>query len=114
MRRRAYRTAAGLLVALGTVHASLTVPFYGELSPDAVWFAGTGLAMAFLGCLNLALAASSAVGVRTLCRAANVVGLAYGALAAIAVPEPQAYFGLLLLLAVTVFSFLQQPHDSTR
>ena len=106
MRRRGHRTAAGLLVALGAVHAALTVPFYGELSPDAVWFAGTGLAMAFLGCLNLALAASSAPAVRTLCRIANVIGLGYGALAAVAVPEAQAYFGLLLLLAVTVFSFL--------
>jgi hypothetical protein len=106
MKRGVYRTAAGLLMALGMVHTLLTFRIFGELSADAVWFAGTGLSMVFLGSLNLALAACAHPAVRTICRAANLAGLAFGVAAAAAVPEPQAYFGLLLLMCVTVLSFL--------
>jgi hypothetical protein len=44
-----------LLIALGAVHTALTPVFYGRLTPNAMWFAGAGLAMIFVGFLNVIL-----------------------------------------------------------
>jgi hypothetical protein len=98
-----HRLTAYALVALGTVHALLATG-YGAFSPDAVWFAGTGLALVFLGLLNVAAVVAASRPVWTLCRVANVLGLGLGVAGVRAVPEPQAYAGLLLLLALLVGS----------
>lgn len=89
----------------GAVHTAFAV-CYGELSPDAVWFAGAGLALVFLGLLNVAAGVASSAQAWTLCRVANVLGVAFGVPAAIAVWEPQGYLGLLLLVALTVTSLM--------
>ena len=47
-----YRITAYSL-SLGVIHTALTPLFYDRFSPDALWFAGTGLALVFLGLLNL-------------------------------------------------------------
>lgn len=97
--------ATYLLVALGVVHAALTVQFYDGLSVDAVWFLGTGMALSFLGLINATAAASNAGRARWTCRIANVAGLGLGLLAVIAVREPQAYFGVVLIGLLTATSF---------
>lgn len=97
-----HRITAYALTVLGIVHALGTLVFYDAFTPNAVWFAGTGLALVFLGMLNLA--ATSPRG-WLLCRIANVAGAVFGLLAVLAVPEPQAYLGLLLLAALVVTSF---------
>jgi len=100
-----HRLAAYALVALGAVHAGLAV-CYGELTPDAVWFAGAGLALIFLGLLNVAADLAASDPVWRLCRGANVVGVAFGAPAAITVWEVQGYVGLLLLVTLAITSFV--------
>jgi hypothetical protein len=74
-----------------------------------VWFAGSGLAMVFAGFVNLSFARGAAGRdrtVRVLCHVTNVLLLVFGALAAVAVAEPQAYFGLVLIVVMAVTAFL--------
>lgn len=106
--RIVHRTLAYLLLALGAVHTSFA-RCYAELSPEAVWFAGAGLALIFLALLNLAADAAPVARVWLLCRCANIAGLAFAAPAAIAVGEPQGYFGLVLIASLTVASFVCRP-----
>jgi len=53
--RNVQRTAGVLIAVQGAGHTFLGTPmFFRAVSQDAVWFAGAGLAMIFLGLLNLA------------------------------------------------------------
>ena len=47
--------AASALVVLGILHMALTIPSYGALTVDALWFAGSGLMLVSTGLLNLAV-----------------------------------------------------------
>ena len=108
MIKKLHRASAWLLVVLGVIHTSLTPMFYDEFSAEPMWFAGAGLAMSLIGILNVAL--SRSVGddrlVSTLCRTANLIFALFGLAIVRAVPQPQAYLGLVLILTMTVTSFL--------
>jgi hypothetical protein len=108
MLRTVHQISSWLLVALGVVHTSLTPMFYGRLSPGALWFAGSGLAMIFVGFLNVALgrAAGGDRLVRALCYCANLVTTAFGFLIVLVDSEPQVIFGLVLITLMTVTAFL--------
>ncbi len=106
MAHRLHRTATYLLVALGLVHVALAPALYDELTPNTVWFVGAGLALVFLGLLNASAALAAVRRVWALCRVANGVALAFGVLAVVAVPEPQAYVGIVLLAALAATSFV--------
>lgn len=109
-----YRITACAL-SLGVIHTALTPLFYDRFSPDALWFAGTGLALVFLGLLNLMAERVWQAWAINTCIAANLVGCVYGALVAIALPEIQAYAATVIFIAVFVASLLtrqqvrQQP-----
>jgi hypothetical protein len=47
-------SAIGVILFLGAAHTLLTPLFYPAFSEDALWFAGTGLALVFCGLINLA------------------------------------------------------------
>jgi hypothetical protein len=104
--RTIQRICAWLLTALGAVHVLYTAVEHDALSPDAVWFAGAGLALVFLRMLNLAALAADHPSARAVCRAANLLGAAFGVLAAVAVPVPQAFLGLALMAALAAASFV--------
>jgi len=98
-----YRVATyGLL--LGIAHTALTPLFYAGLSPDALWFAGTGLALIFLGLLNVAAERVFEPWILNLCIAANLIGCVYGMLLVVALPAAQAFAALAIFLAVAVGS----------
>lgn len=83
--------------------------FYGRLSPGAMWFAGAGLAMIFVGFLNISLARGAGRGdrlVRALCYIANLITLVFGVLIVVVDSEPQVIFGLALIALMTVTGFL--------
>lgn len=108
MVRRLHQISTYLLIALGTVHTSLTAAFHKEISVEAMYFASAGLAMICVGFLNIAF---GRVGGRdrtiaVLCYIANVLFAVFGVLTALAIREPQAYFGLVLLLSITVSAFM--------
>lgn len=107
MLRILHKISSVLLVALGVVHAALTPIFYGRFSHNALWFAGSGLAMIFVGLLNLTLGRD--VGrdrlVRLSCYAANLLTLGFGLLFVTLDREPQVIFGLVLIVLMTVTAF---------
>ena len=100
--------ASYLLIALGGVHTALSPVFYGRLSPGALWFASAGLAMIFVGFLNVVLGrdAGRDAFVRALCYAANLLTAAFGILIVVVDAEPQVLFGMLLIVTVTVTACL--------
>lgn len=106
--RTLHKICTYLLIALGVVHAALTPVFYGRLSPGAMWFAGSGLAMIFVGFLNVAF--GRVVGrdtvVRALCYASNLLTLVFGVLIVVVDSEPQVLFGLGLIGVMTVTAFM--------
>lgn len=103
--RRFYKIAAYSL-SLGVIHTALTPLFYDRFSPDALWFAGTGLALVFLGLLNIVAERVWETWALNVCIAANLIGCVYGILTVIVLPEIQAYVGLLVFVAVATGSIL--------
>ena len=104
--RLAFRITAYSLSSLGVIHTALTPLFYDRFSPDALWFAGTGLALVFLGLLNIVAERVWEVWALNVCIAANLIGCVYGILVVLALPEIQAYVGLVIFIAVVIASVL--------
>jgi hypothetical protein len=104
-----HKISSVLLVALGVVHTALTPVFYGRFSHNAMWFAGSGLAMIFAGLLNIML--SRDVGrdrlVRLFCYAANLLTVVFGFLILTLDREPQVIFGFVLIVLMTVTALLK-------
>jgi len=96
------------MIALGAVHTALTPYFYGRLTPGAMWFAGAGLAMIFIGFLNVLLnrGADRDRLARILCYIANLIILVFGMLIVFVDSEPQVIFGLVLICLMTVTAFM--------
>ena len=108
MVRTLHKISTILLIALGVVHTALTPVFYGRFSLNALWFAGSGLTMTFLGFLNIAM--SRSVGrdrlVQILCYIANLITTAFGGLLVRVDSDPQVIFGLVLIVLITVTAFM--------
>lgn len=101
-----HRISTYLLIALGVVHTSLTPVFNKRFSESAMYFASAGLAMIVIGFLNIVMSRNSKDRLTViLCRIANILFTIFGLLTAYAIQEPQAYFGIVLLLTLTVASF---------
>lgn len=98
-----YKISAYLLL-IGVVHTALTPLFYNKFSPDALWFAGTGLALIFLSLLNIAAERIYTTWMLKICVVANLAGLVYAILVVIALPEIQAFLSLFIFLSVAVSS----------
>ena len=98
-----YKISAYLLL-IGVVHTALTPLFYDRFSADALWFAGTGLALIYLSLLNIAAEKSRAKWMLKICLAANLAGLIYGVLIVLVLPEIQAFISLFIFLAVSIGS----------
>jgi hypothetical protein len=99
-----YAICMYLLVALGTGHTLLTPIFYPTFSADALWFAGTGLSLLFLGLLNIVTERISDRNLRNLCMGANIVGTIFIILVTVALPEFQAFLAVAAVLGTTIGS----------
>ncbi len=95
------RLATALILILGVAHTALTPVFVRSLNPGALWFAGAGLALLFLGLFNAArLLTPEGTRLRQLCLGANVLALLWIILVIAVLPQPQAFVtGLAVLLA---------------
>jgi hypothetical protein len=73
-----------------------------------MYFASAGLAMIAIGFLNVIMSRNAGKDRVTaiLCYIANVLFTVFGLLTAIALREPQAYFGLLLIITMTTSAFM--------
>lgn len=104
----AYQISTFLVTGLGIVHTVMTPVFYPEFSPDTAWFAGTGLALIFLGFLNFyALLVQKSV-ILNFCIVANVLGSILGVLIIIVLPEPQAFVALIAFLGIFISSVVNR------
>ncbi|NIM15919.1 MAG: hypothetical protein GTO45_28295 [Candidatus Aminicenantes bacterium] len=99
-----YKVVAYLLILLGAIHTALTPMFYNEFSLGALWFAGAGLALIYLGLLNIVAERIYQNWILTICIVANLIGTAFCVLIMFILHEIQAIIGLILFLAITISS----------
>lgn len=104
---RLLAVAGGLTVAVGVLHLGVAVVQFRALTLDALWFAGSGLAVVLIGVLSL-LARSTPGHAATRCAAigANVAGLAlavgFGTLTSWREPQGPALVALFVLSVVSL------------
>jgi hypothetical protein len=102
---------SGALTAAGVGHVLLTPAFYRHESPlNQTWFAGSGLALTFLGMLNLARARGD-VTARGLSRAANPAGALFLGVVAARLRDPQTFAALALTLGLTALALREGPSE---
>lgn len=108
-----YRGSSYLLM-LGVIHSALTPLFYKFLSPDGMWFFGTGLTLVFLCLLNIAASKLLDKWLLKTTLAANFIGTSFSILIVIVLHEPQAFIGLLfhiIVFTVNLLVWLQQNRN---
>lgn len=108
-----HKISSYVLLALGVLHTALTPLLSPGFSIEALWFAGTGLGLVFLGMFNLAVLHSPTRFGLNLCLAANLAGLVYGVLIISILPEPQAWIALLAFLATTLGTAFSRKVNSS-
>lgn len=97
--------AGGLTVAVGLLHLGVALAQYDALSFDALWFAGSGLAVVLIGVLTLlARSAPADPAPRAAALGANLAGfalaVAFGTLSRWREPQGPALVALFLAGAV--------------
>ena len=100
-------------VALGALHLSLAILLFPGFSLDALWFAGSGLAILLGGMLNIfgRLAIYYRAG-RIVLIGANVLVAGFFAMAWIVLPQPQVLVGFMLFAALGVLSWKGRSPDA--
>lgn len=92
---------AGLIFSLGIVHCIVTFIQYKALTLSAVWFFGTGLALLFLGMLNLLRLRHGGIALlRPFVLSANLLTLALAVAVAYQMSLPRNPQAVVLLLAL--------------
>jgi len=96
--------SASICALLGVVHVGFTFANYEHLSPAAVWFAGTGMALLLLAALNWVTLAGPTPrpAVRRLLVGLNLLMVIHAVLAVRAVGEPPAYVVLATCVGLTL------------
>jgi sulfite exporter TauE/SafE len=100
-----YRVVSYLLM-LGVLHSALTPVFYDFFSPNGMWFFGTGLALIFLGFLNIAASRLRNTWLLKLTLFANLTGTVYSILITLVLLEIQAFIGLVFHIVVFLSNLL--------
>lgn len=91
------------MLTVGALHTCLTPRFKPQAGEDAIWFAGSGLALCFLGALNVLRRTPPAAPLtRRICAGANIITTGYMALMAREVREPQVYTVLVCVGVATM------------
>ena len=105
--RMLYKIAAYLTLLLGIGHTSFTPAFYNELSSDALWFAGAGLTLVYLGLVNIFAEKMAKKWMLNVSIATNVVGGIWAVLLAVSLDfVPQSIVGLLFFAGIILGSVL--------
>lgn len=97
-----------LVIALGVIHIALTPVFYKQLTLQAMWYTGSGLALVLLGFINVAYfrQAGQDTLLQTMCIFSNAISVIFMAVLAFINRQPQVFLGLGLLSVQTVMVFL--------
>lgn len=97
---------SGGAVVLGLGHLSIAAMSFEQLSFDALWFAGSGLAIVVAGLFNLfALGASVDRKGGLILGIANLATSGFFAMALSIMPAPQVIVGLILFGGLTMLSW---------
>jgi uncharacterized membrane protein YgaE (UPF0421/DUF939 family) len=102
--RRALALTGGLTVVVGLVHLGVAGPTYPVFTLDALWFVGSGVAVALIGVLSVLASREGTPAVRWTAVGANVAGLALavGFLRLVGWQAPQGLLLLVLFAAALV------------
>lgn len=101
---------AGIMVLLGIVHTGTTPMWYKSMSLELYWFAGTGLGLIFLGCMNLVFHFSESreklavllVGIP------NLIAFIYFIALAVRLKEAQAWIAVAVQIGILNTIFLKE------
>ncbi len=113
--QRLDKVAIAILLVLGVGHTIMTPVYSPGLTAGAAWFAGSGLALLFAAFLNLGRRSApvEARRLRTLCAAANVLGVFWIGIVTVVMPVWQAFLAAAALLVVAMISLAPvQPTPS--
>ena len=91
--------AAGLL---GLTHLALTALLYASWTADALWFVGTGFAIAVSAAANIAAINASDRASRSLMVTINAIMTGFFVAAWLVLPGPQVIFGGILFAGLAV------------
>lgn len=101
-------SVAAMLLGLG--HLSIAALSFPQLSFQALWFTGAGVAIVLGGMLNVfALMARYGGAARALLGIANLAMAGFFAMALILLPAPQVIAGIVLFLALAALSWRAGP-----
>lgn len=103
MTRKAMWLLASLGLLLGVLHLTLTLPIYGRLSPEALWFAGSGLAVICCALLNIVALRSTAPLSRWAIVIANLLIAGFFAAAWPLLPSPQVAAGFIIFIVLAAY-----------
>jgi len=92
---------SGLL--LGILHLALTLPLYGRLSIEALWFAGSGLAVVSCALMNIVALRSRAPSSRWALVMANLLLAGFFAAAWPLLPSPQVAAGFVIFASLAAY-----------
>lgn len=96
------KITAYLLVVMGIVHIALTPMFFRQFGLDVLWFAGTGLALIFLGNINLMVLISRRSGFYMMAITSDIMALLLVVVILSMNPSIQAYISFILVLLLTL------------
>ena len=103
MTRRAIWLLASLGLLLGALHLALTLPMYGRLSLEALWFAGSGLAVVCCALMNIAALQNNKPSSRWVVVTMNLLISAFFAAAWPLLPGPQVAVGFIIFIILAAY-----------
>lgn len=103
MTRKAMWLLASLGLLLGVLHLALTLPMYGRLSLEALWFAGSGLAVVCCGLMNVVALRSRPPLTRWAVVTANLLIAGFFAAAWPLLPGPQVAAGFVIFIIMAAY-----------
>ncbi len=105
--RRSDTVATYAILAAGMVHTGLAPVFKPSGGEERLWFAGSGLALCFLGVLNLLRQSPNrSTATRRWCGLANIAGVVFLAMVARVLRKPHVYAVLGCIGWTSMCSFL--------
>jgi len=110
---RLQKAGGWMMMVQGAAHATLGTPMeFDAVTQDAIWFAGSGLAMVFLGLLNVGPWDGASLGHRRLVIAANAVWLLLMAGLVSTSRSPRVIVALMLAGSCLAGSLLRRPRPA--
>ena len=103
MTRKAMWLLASLGLLLGVLHLALTLPMYGRLSLEALWFAGSGLAVVCCGLMDVVALRSRPPSTRWAVVTANLLIAGFFAAAWPLLPDPQVAAGFVIFIVLAAY-----------